>query len=72
MPVRRYEKFDQYIYINKMETDVLIAQPDHDKNISIPEKKYSYVYIITMSINISIPERKYSYVCFITMFIDIR
>jgi len=31
MPVRRYEKFDQYIYINKMETDVLIAQPDHDK-----------------------------------------
>lgn len=36
MPVRRYEKFDQYIYINKMETDVLIAQPDHDKLHKIP------------------------------------
>ena len=40
-------------------------------NISIPERKYSYVCFITMFINIRIPERKYSYVYFITMSINI-
>jgi hypothetical protein len=40
-------------------------------NIVIPDRRYSDVYFITMSINISIPERKYSYVYFITMFINI-
>jgi hypothetical protein len=45
MPVRRYEKFDQYIYINKMETDVLIAQPDHDKLHKIrPLVNLSYIH----------------------------